>query len=364
MQYTIYNIHQIINNMSKLDTKQLNIKIPENKYPNISIYKICSSDANYEIYKTAKLGEGSYSSVCLGKCLSGQNNGKFVAVKKIIKSTLSNRGLSMLTSEIEISKEIIKFSHPNIVTCYDIIDDIDVVYIVMEYCPDGDFSEILNKRPLKYKFIKYYFNQIVEGIKYLHDRGIMHRDLKPKNMLITNDKRTIKICDFGFAKKHDKIKRVYTMCGSPLYMAPDIYKKTGYYETIDVWSLGMILYEMIFGIHPLASWDDPRKMVQSITTTDIKIPEQNEDIEPDCIDLLQQMLKRNEFERITIEKIFEHKWLEECKKVTINDLDKLNNLYNSPSCNSLENDFLDNLTSVSSLESNEKEISYVFMMDD
>lgn len=344
-----------VNKLNK-DTKQLEIKQTD-----IDTYKISSNDSSYEIYKIKKLGEGTYSSVCLGKCIIGKNKGELVAIKKIVKSTLSNRGLSMLTSEIEILKEIIKFSHLNIVTCYDIIDDIDVVYIVMEYCQGGDFSEILNKRPLKYKFIKYYFNQIVEGLKYLNDRGIMHRDIKPKNILITNNKKTIKICDFGFAKRNDKIKRVYTMCGSPLYMAPDIYKKTGYNETIDVWSLGMILYEMIFGSHPLESWDDPKKMVQSITTKDIEIPITNNEIEFECIELLQQMLKRNENDRITIEKIFEHNWLNECKKVEISNEDNFNSIHDSPSCSSFESKFTSNSVLYMS---DEKELSYVFTMDD
>jgi serine/threonine protein kinase len=284
---------------------------------NPNIYKICSGGSKYEIYKTNKLGEGSYSSVCLGKCIAGKIPGQLVAVKKIIKSSLSNRGLHMLTSEIEILKEITEFSHQNIVTCYDVIDDIDVVYVITEYCSDGDLSSILAKKPIKYKYVKYYFNQIIAGIKYLHEREIIHRDIKPKNILLTDDKKTIKICDFGFARRKDRIKRIYTMCGSPLYMAPEIYKQNGYNEIVDVWSLGMVLYEMIFGGHPLEYWNDPKKLEHSVTTTDIDIPKNYKKISPECIDLLQQMLKRNENDRITLEKIFEHKWLEECKKVVI-----------------------------------------------
>lgn len=329
---------------------------------NVNTYKIYSADSSYDVYKSQKLGHGSYSSVCLGKCTSGKIEGQLVAIKRITKSILSNRGLSMLSSEIGILKEIIKFSHPNIVTCYDIIDDIDVVYIIMEYCNDGDFSKMLIKKPMKYKFIKFYFNQIVDGIKYLHDRGIIHRDIKPKNILMTNNKKTIKICDFGFAKRNDKVKRVYTVCGSPLYMAPDIYQKIGYNEVVDVWSLGMILYEMIFGKHPLASCDDPQKLIQSITTTDIHIPTSCPEIEEDCINLLQQMLRRREYDRITMEQIFEHKWLEECKKINIDDEYDFSTIHNLPtdecSQSAVSSVDVDVLSS-----SNEKELSCIFMMD-
>lgn len=348
----------------------------------VNIHRIGIGESSYEIFKSNKLGEGVYSSVCLGRCIGSLKYGHLVAVKKIVKSNLSNRGLHMLLSEIEISKGITANSHKNIVSYYDVIDDIDVIYIVMEYCSNGDFSLLLSKKPIKYEYIKYYFNQIMDALKYLCDNDIIHRDIKPKNILVTNDNQIIKLCDFGFAKHNAGLKRVVTVCGSPLYMAPEIYNKVGYSGSVDVWSIGLILYEMIFGHHPLEKCNDPQKLAQSIITTDIDIPK-NDNVSDDCIDLLQQMLKRKDFERITIENMFKHKWILECQNQDVKILDNnftdiyvgssidptidspVNSITESTGessniCNSYDQ-CRDNTLEYSSLE---KDINCIFSMDD
>lgn len=335
-----------------------------------NIYRIGKESSQYEIFKNDRLGEGSYSSVCLGRSISTgsvgppifstltspstqsttqyttqsttqpipigiteNQGGHLVAIKKIIKSTLSTRGLSMLTSEIEIIKEMITHNHNNIVKCYDVIDDIDVIYIIMEYCVNGDFSSLLNKKQMKYDFIKYYFGQIVNALKYLNDNNIIHRDIKPKNILVTNGYKTIKLCDFGFARHSTGIKRIMTMCGSPLYMAPEIYQKIGYSQSVDVWSLGLILYEMLFGYHPLEHCIDPKKIAQSVINDDITIPFRS-DVDDRPIELLKLMLKRTEKDRININEIFQNEWINECMKMEItnemsNSISKLNIYENS-----------------------------------
>jgi serine/threonine protein kinase len=283
---------------------------------NIDIYKIGSGDSTYEIYKSKKLGTGTYSSVLLGKCISEKKakeinrSDKLVAIKKINIAKLSTNGAKMLTTEIEIMKEIINYSHSNIIKCYDVIDDIDVIYIVMEYCDGGDFSSLLIKKPIKYEYIKYFFQQIISAMVFLHDNKIIHRDIKPKNILILNKNKILKLADFGFAKHLDTFKRTLTVCGSPLYMAPEIYQKVGYTESVDVWSLGIILYEMVFGKHPLNDYVDPKSLANFVMNDDIYIPE-DKYVNKSCLNLLKKMLKRKESDRITIEELFCHPWIHE-----------------------------------------------------
>lgn len=363
-------------------------------------YKINKNDKYYEIYNSNKLGNGICSLVCLGKMVNKINGEtEIVAVKKIIKSLLSPKAMSMLVSEIDVITKTLTHNHNNIVKCYDVIDDIDVIYIVMEYCENGDLLDLLKGNPLKYKYIKYYFGQIVNALKYLNDKNIIHRDVKPKNILVTNNMNTIKLCDFGFAKHHDGIKRIMTICGSPLYMAPEIYNRKGYTMSVDVWSLGIILYEMLFGMHPLYNFNDPKKIVDSIINTDIIIPDYKQiycddiddindidniddidDIDEECITILKNMLQRNENKRITITELFSNEWVIKCMETTIdeninlsliyriNKFDKSDKSKNSHNSHNSHNSNLSNesdkFNESSDLCKDENEFSFLFEMDE
>lgn len=234
----------------------------------------------------------------------------------------------------------------------------------MEYCEDGDFSGLLTGKPLKYEYTKYYFGQIVSALKYLNDKNIIHRDIKPKNILVTNNGRTIKLCDFGFARHSDGLKKVMTMCGSPLYMAPEIYQKIGYTVSVDVWALGIVLYEMLFGVHPLKNYNDPKKIADSVTNIDIIIPYNINGIEPECIVVLERMLQRREIDRIQITELFSDNWMLGCMNMTIDEHIDLSFGFNTKS----QIHDAESITDVSSLENSEtfqeKELSFVFEMDD
>jgi serine/threonine protein kinase len=280
----------------------------------IDIYRISSETATYEIFKSSILGTGTYSIVYLGRCISSKipekilRTDKLVAIKKINMRKLNQHSSKMLTTEIGIIKEMILNKHQNIVDCYDVINDLDVTYIIMEYCDGGDLSSLLIGKPFKNLYIRYYFGQIVNAIKFLRENTIIHRDMKPKNILLVNDKKILKLCDFGFAKHNNSLKRVTTVCGSPLYMAPEIYKQESYTESVDVWSLGIILFEMVFGIHPFAKYNDVESLSASIVKNDIQIGTSNE-VSYECLNLLQQMLQKYEYNRINIDELFLHPWI-------------------------------------------------------
>jgi serine/threonine protein kinase len=280
----------------------------------IDIYRISSESTTYEIFKSSVLGIGTYSVVYLGRCISSKNKekilriDKLVAIKKINIRKLTQNSSKMLTTEIEITKEMILNKHQNIVECYDVINDLDVTYIIMEFCDGGDLSSLLVGKPFKNLYLKYYFGQIVNAIKFLRENTIIHRDMKPKNILLSNDKKILKLCDFGFAKHNNSLKRVTTVCGSPLYMAPEIYKNESYTESVDVWSLGIILFEMVFGVHPFAKYNDVESLSASIVKNDIHIGKSNE-VSDECLDLLQRMLQKYEYNRINIDDLFVHPWI-------------------------------------------------------
>ncbi|MBA43028.1 MAG: hypothetical protein CMF62_03350 [Magnetococcales bacterium] len=298
---------------------------------------------NYEIYKDKELGRGSYSIVYLG--INKQNNNK-VAIKEINIQNKSSKFYEAIENEIILIKKIMKNPHPNIVEFYDIIKTTKSIYYVMEYC-DGEDLCILLKGAIKERIAKFYFTQIFEGLNYLHQNKIMHRDLKPKNILLTNNKTCIKIADFGFAKKVSSIQRCFTMCGSPLYMAPEILSRSSYGKESDFWSLGIILFEMIYGFNPFRHCTDINDIAILSKNSRINIPPKKSNIKNisrECIDLMRKLLERDDSKRITWEQSKNHIWLKEFQ--TINK--KVNNIIDSD-----ESDNSDNETS-----------NCMFIMDD
>lgn len=321
----------------------------------MNIDKILKDGKIYEIDCKNKIGEGSYSNVYLGK-MTCNGNEIIVAVKKINKIKMSLKGINMLMTEIEIITKLLNNNHENIIKCYDVIEETNNIYIISEYCENGELTNILMGKEIKYDYVKYYFGQIMKAIKYLHENKIIHRDMKPKNILLTNNFKTIKLCDFGFAKYSVGLKRSMTVCGSPLYMAPEIYQKIGYMHSVDIWAIGLILYEMLFALHPLNELDDPLKLANTIINIDIKIPK-NENIENECIDILEKMLKRNEIERINLDELLENKWIIECMTSKIEKINSIDEIYKKKECEYENNNMEKNCCGEKS------EISLIFEMD-
>lgn len=291
--------------------------IPKGTFKSSDTYRIGS----YEIYLNKRIGIGAYSMVYIGKCtdeelcklhnLDPEENR--VAIKKISVRNVSDRVKRAINDEIDIMKKIKANPHKNIVTCYDTIDDIDTVYIIMEYCDCGDLSKIIG-RPIKEESAKYYFKQLINGIKYLNTNHIIHRDIKPKNILLTNDKTILKICDFGLAKDTTGMTRISTICGSPLYMAPEMFNDRSYNETVDIWSVGIILYEMLCGQNPFYRVKDKHELEQLMMNNvdEIRLPSiilHTSKLSDSCLELLYSLLQKDAVNRITFEKLYRHEWI-------------------------------------------------------
>jgi serine/threonine-protein kinase ULK/ATG1 len=273
----------------------------------------------YELYPNRIIGKGSYSNVYLGKIIDKEIleekslNSETIAIKKIKMDNLDQRTFKMINDEVNIMQKIMKIGNVcnNIIKCIDIIEEYDYIYIIMEYCDDGDLSRIIGK-PIKENIVKYYFGQIVNALYYLSENNIIHRDIKPKNILLKNNRKELVLCDFGFARIKT-LQRVKTICGSPLYMAPELLEEKTYTEIVDVWAIGMILYEMIYGKHPYEDCKDIDDL-KEFSKKSIMIPpayNTNINVSNDCINLMKQMLEKEEKKRITLENLFKHPWVKD-----------------------------------------------------
>jgi serine/threonine-protein kinase ULK/ATG1 len=194
------------------------------------------SIGDFMYYTNCILGQGSFSITYKGYRLTDNMP---IAVKKIHR-VISQ---SYFKNEVALMKSL---DHPNIVKLYDVIQQNNKIYMILEYCNGGDLSKYIRKK--KDTYDDKYFHEILLGLKYLYDKQIMHRDIKPANFLI--HEHTIKISDFGFAKSFSNNELSLTFCGSPLYMSPEILKHSPYTTKSDLWSLGVILYELIVKLHP------------------------------------------------------------------------------------------------------------------
>ena len=187
-------------------------------------------------YYKEPIGHGSFSTIYKG---SNYKNDTKVAIKKIMKVVDKEQ----LLNEVNTMK---KFNHKNIIGFLDYIKTRRDIFFVLEYCNEGDLGEYIATDNVQ--FNNKFFYEIISGLKYLYTHGILHRDIKPQNILIHN--KTIKISDFGFAKSFEKNDLITTFCGSPLYMAPEIITSHEYNSLSDIWSLGVVLYELLSKKHP------------------------------------------------------------------------------------------------------------------
>ena len=199
----------------------------------------------YICYKQ-KIGKGSTSSVYKG---FDEDKNIDVAIKRMEYSNIDKKIKDQIDRETDLMKSL---SHKNIVELYDVIHDDknpEFIYLILEYCHQGDLCKFLNKRPMKEKYAKKYMMNLVDGLKYLLQNNIIHRDLKPQNILVTKNGK-LKISDFGFARHFNSEYMLKTMCGTPLYMAPEIMTQSKYTNKADLWSIGIILYEILFARRP------------------------------------------------------------------------------------------------------------------
>ena len=239
-----------------------------------------------------KIGRGSSGQVLLGF----DKEGRAYAIKVIRKKLILNGQL--LANEVRIGT---KLNHPNILGIKEVYEDMKTISIVMEYCEGGDLFDFIMNSPQKrlddFNTIDLLI-QILSSLDYLHNvLKICHRDLKPENFLISINEQNrpiLKLIDFGLATYIYRGEKMKGKIGTTMYMAPEILKNEPFNEKIDVWSAGIILFNMMTGCEPFASGNEKFKQYQIINK-----PINFDVIKNDYLrELCQEMLEKDPEKRL------------------------------------------------------------------
>jgi len=230
-----------------------------------------------------------------------------VAIKCISKKKLSSTAVDNIVTEIKLLKCM---KHPHIVEMLDFQWDESYIYIVMEYCDGGDLSTFIHSRQkLNEKVCQLFLQQLASALHYLRQNNVSHMDLKPKNLLLTSKTRPkLKLADFGLAQSLGNDETQTSLKGSPLYMAPEILLQKSYDASVDLWSVGVILYESLFGRAPYSSQNLADLIEKVKDDSAIKIPT-NVKLSAEVEDLLRRLLERNPEQRITFDEFFNHPFI-------------------------------------------------------
>lgn len=254
---------------------------------------------HYILDKT--LGSGGFGKV---KLAVHEYTGSRVAIKIINKKLLKSEKMSIkIKREIRLMKY---FNHPNMIQLYQVLDSPQNIFVVMEYVPGGELFNLVNEcRGFDEPTSRKYFRQIIDGVEYIHQNLICHRDLKLENILVDNN-GLVKIVDFGLSNFMKDGQFLTTSCGSLQYAAPEVVNGQVYSgNEVDIWSCGVILFAMLTGALPFDD-DDKMAVVQKISQGDyIKPPKQ---LSHEALDLISKMLRVNPLERISIPEIKRHPW--------------------------------------------------------
>jgi serine/threonine protein kinase len=254
---------------------------------------------NYQFL--SQIGSGTYGIVYLAKDLKNQER---VAIKTFDKKVNRDE-----LEKIKLELDIMKFcNHKNIVKYIDSFEDSDYIYLVQEYMDGGDLlNYISHKSLLNENEIRNIFKQVANGLKYLHYYGIVHRDLKPQNILIKNNEE-VKIIDFGLSKVLGNYETTNDCLGTIYFTSPEVLKQDKYNNKVDVWSLGIILFFLVYGRVPFDdSSNNVEEIMMKICNENVKLSDKK--ISDKLKRLILGCLEKDYNKRFHINDCIKHEWM-------------------------------------------------------
>ncbi|XP_013135631.1 PREDICTED: serine/threonine-protein kinase D1 isoform X2 [Papilio polytes] len=260
----------------------------------------------YQIYPDEVLGSGQFGIVYGGLHRRTQRP---VAIKVIDKLRFPTKQEAQLKNEVAILQNL---SHPGVVNLERMFETPERIFVVMEKLK-GDMLEMIlshEKGRLTERITKFLVAQILVALKHLHEKNIVHCDLKPENVLLSSDDEfpQVKLCDFGFARIIGEKSFRRSVVGTPAYLAPEVLRNKGYNRSLDMWSVGVIVYVSLSGTFPFNEDEDINEQIQNAAF--MYPPAPWREISAEAIDLINNLLQVKQRKRLSVDKCAAHAWLQ------------------------------------------------------
>ncbi|CAN7995288.1 unnamed protein product [Ixodes hexagonus] len=261
----------------------------------------------YQIFPDEVLGSGQFGIVYGGV---HRTSSRAVAIKVIDKLRFPTKQEAQLKNEVAILQNI---HHPGVVNLEKMFETAERIFVVMEKLK-GDMLEMIlssEKGRLSERTTKFLIYQILIALKHLHSKNIVHCDLKPENVLLSSDSDfpQVKLCDFGFARIIGEKSFRRSVVGTPAYLAPEVLRNKGYNRSLDMWSVGVIIYVSLSGTFPFNEEEDINDQIQN---ADFMYPPNPwKDVSPEAVDLINNLLQVKTRKRYTVDKSLVHTWLQD-----------------------------------------------------
>ena len=271
--------------------------------------------SDFEI--SEELGAGSFGHVYL---VTHKVTKVKYAIKAIDKRNKSNQSEKpYFRREIEV---MYKIHHPNVVKLFGHFEDNNYCYFIMEYIAKGNIYQLIphdNKKRLNAKIVASLMKDVISSVYYLHHMKpiIIHRDIKPENVLL-GEGLVAKLTDFGWSNYMQEDEKRQTVCGTPIYLAPEIIKEEGHDEKVDIWCIGVLLFELITGNVPFQG-NDIDTLKENILHLRISWPK---DINIDAKNLIKKILKLDPNSRISLEEMLKNPFFTKYFPNAVKDLIK------------------------------------------
>uniref|UniRef100_A0A671M9U7 protein kinase C n=1 Tax=Sinocyclocheilus anshuiensis TaxID=1608454 RepID=A0A671M9U7_9TELE len=261
----------------------------------------------YQIFADEVLGSGQFGIVYGGK---HRKTGRDVAIKVIDKMRFPTKQESQLRNEVAILQNL---HHPGIVNLECMFETPERVFVVMEKL-HGDMLEMIlssEKSKLPERITKFLVTQILVALRHLHFKNIVHCDLKPENVLLASAEPfpQVKLCDFGFARIIGEKSFRRSVVGTPAYLAPEVLRSKGYNRSLDMWSVGVIIYVSLSGTFPFNEDEDINDQIQNAAFMYPSTPWK--EISAEATDLINNLLQVKMRKRYSVDKTLSHPWLQD-----------------------------------------------------